>query len=226
MERPDQIVAGAWFEGRWVDITRPISEVTPVWPGDVPFRLDRKIDGDMVLSSFTTTCHVGTHVDAPLHLDTGASGVDSIPMSRMVGIAEVVTAGGDGRVIGTDDLPDDWSPAAKRVLIRTDSQPLDAAIAGGFRALGAEVVHWLADRDVELIGVDVPSVDIFEADELVAHRALMERGLTWIEGLWLGDVEPGRYFMVALPMLLVDTEAAPVRAILRPLPLSGAGRTS
>lgn len=218
MERPDQIVAGAWFEDRWIDITRPLSEGIAVWPGDVPFSLDRKLDEGLLVSSFTTTCHVGTHLDAPLHLDAAAGGVDSIPLSRLVGAAEMVAPSGTGRVIGVDDLPGGWSPEEKRVLIRTDSHPLGGSIEGGFRALGAEVVHWCADRGVELIGIDVPSVDIFEADDLVAHRALLERGLTWIEGLWLGDAAPARYFLVALPMLLVDAEAAPVRAILRPVP--------
>jgi arylformamidase len=79
------------------------------------------------------------------------------------------------------------------------------------------LVHWLADRGVELIGIDTPSVDVFSAEDLQAHRALLERGLTWIEGLWLGDIEPGRYFLVAPPILLEGAEAAPVRAILRPL---------
>jgi arylformamidase len=226
MGRPDDALPVSWFEGSWIDITRPLSDTTPVWPGDMPFRLHTKLAGTMVLSSFSTTCHVGTHVDAPLHLDAGAGGVGSIEMSRLVGVAEVVAAEGAGRTIGIDDLTAGWSPNSKRVLIRTDSHPLGAAIGSGFRALEPETVHWLADRGVELIGVDVPSVDPYEADELLAHRALMQRGVTWIEGLWLGSAAPARYFLVALPMLLVDAEAAPVRAILRPLPPSGAGRTS
>lgn len=217
MERSDNAAAARLLEGPWIDITRPVSETTPVWPGDTRYSLDRKLDEGVLVSSFTATCHVGTHVDAPLHLDASAGSVDSIPMSRLVGVAEVVAAGGGGRAIGVDDLPSGWSPAARRVLIRTDSHPLNAAIESGFTAIEPETVHWLADRGVELLGVDVPSVDPFGAGELSAHRALLERGLTWIEGLWLGDAAPARYFLVALPMLLVGAEAAPVRAILRAL---------
>lgn len=218
MGRTDEIVAAQRFGDSWIDITRPLSRSTPVWPGDVPFTLDQSVDEGMILSSFQTTCHVGTHVDAPRHLDAAASGVDSIPLSRLVGVADVVAATGTGPIVSIDDLPHGWVPAAKRVLIRTDSQPLGAAIEGGFRALGTEAVYWLADRGVELVGVDVPSVDSFDADELTSHRALMQCGMTWIEGLWLGTVEPARYFLVALPMLLVGAEAAPVRALLHPIP--------
>jgi arylformamidase len=85
----------------------------------------------------------------------------------------------------------------------------------GFTGLSAEVVHWLHEAGVELVGVDTPSVDVFSSDELPAHHALLECGMTWIEGLWLENAPPGLYELVALPMLLVGAEAAPVRAILR-----------
>ena len=75
----------------------------------------------------------------------------------------------------------------------------------------------MADREVELVGIDTPSVDVFSSKELPAHYALLERGMTWIEGLWLGNAEPGRYLMVALPMPIEGAEAAPVRAILKPI---------
>jgi arylformamidase len=92
---------------------------------------------------------------------------------------------------------------------------MDSVIEGGFSGLTAELVHWLFDRDVDLVGVDTPSVDVFSSKDLPAHRALLTLGMTWIEGLWLGDADPGRYLMLALPILLEGAEAAPVRAILK-----------
>jgi arylformamidase len=90
-------------------------------------------------------------------------------------------------------------------------------IDGGFTGLSAELVNWLADRGVELIGIDTPSVDVFNSGEHPAHNAVLARGLIAIEGLWLDRVEPGLYFLIALPILLQGAEAAPVRAILKPL---------
>ena len=78
-------------------------------------------------------------------------------------------------------------------------------------------MRWLSDCKVELVGVDTPSVDIFSSKDLPAHHALLELGMTWIEGLWLRDAEPGRYLLVALPILLEGAEAGPVRAILKSL---------
>lgn len=205
------------FGEGWIDASRPLHSATPVWPGDHPFKLDQTCQESFVLSSFSTTCHIGTHVDAPLHLDHTAHGVEALRLERCVGPAEVVRIPTDDRAVTPEDLPDGWLPSTSRVLFRSDSYPIDAAIEGGFSGLSAELVRWLSDRKVELVGVDTPSVDVFSSEELPAHHALLELGMTWIEGLWLGNAEPGRYLMVALPMLLKGAEAAPVRAILKPI---------
>ena len=200
----------------WIDISRPLRQTTPVWPGDHPFHLHQRREPAFVLSRFETTCHVGTHLDAPLHLDRTAPAIESVPIKRCVGPAEVVRAEGGHVVLTPAALPPVWEPRSSRVLVRTDTCSLDQPIGPGFAGLSAELVHWLADRGVELVGVDAPSVDVFPSKELPAHHALLELGMTWIEGLWLGNAEPGRYLLVALPILLEGAEAAPVRAILKP----------
>jgi len=205
------------FAEGWIDVSRPLSSETPVWPGDRSFELDQIREVGSVLSSFSTTCHIGTHVDAPLHLDEASHGVEDLTLGRFIGPADVVRVPVVVGGVTRRDLPDDWSPSASRVLFRSDSHPIGSAIDEGFAGLSAELVHWLADCSVELVGIDTPSVDVFSSKELPAHHALLDRGMTWIEGLWLGDIEPGPYLMVALPILLKGAEAAPVRAILKPL---------
>jgi arylformamidase len=209
-------------ESAWVDISRPLTSATPVWPGDQPFRLDRHEHGGTVVSSLTTTCHVGTHVDAPMHLDSLAGGVESIELDRLIGPAEVVSV--SDSIVTPESLPSGWSPAVPRLLLRTGSHPVGAPIGPGFAAVAARLVHWLADRGVVLLAIDTPSVDPFDSVDLAAHRALVDRGMTWIEGVRLEHVAPGRYQLVALPLALVGADAAPVRAALRPEP--GPGRVT
>ena len=93
----------------WIDISRPLGEATPVWPGDRPLVLDTTVDGRVASSSFSASCHVGTHVDAPCHLDPTAGGVDTIPLERLIGAAEVIaiTAG----LAAPEHLPAGWRPA-------------------------------------------------------------------------------------------------------------------
>ena len=217
MVQPDGWGAQDIGHGGWIEASRPLRQSTTVWPEDRSFVLRQHREPGFVLSSFETTCHVGTHVDAPLHLDETAAGVECVPIERCVGPAEVVEVAGDGRAVTAEMLPRDWEPTSSRVLFRTDSFSLDQEIGPGFSGLTAEIVHWLADRGVRLVGIDTPSVDVFDSVDLPAHHALLERGLTWIEGLWLADAKPGLYLLAALPMLIEGAEAAPVRAILKSL---------
>ena len=132
-------------------------------------------------------------------------------------MAEVIRATPSSHRIDVGATPVGWEPRASRILIRSDGHPLNQPIGDTFAGLDPGLVSWLADRGVELIGVDSPSVDPISSTGLEAHRALIERGISWIEGLWLENVECGLYLMVALPLRLVGTEAAPVRALVRPL---------
>ncbi len=170
----------------------------------------------MVLSAFSTTCHVGTHIDATLHMEDAGETIERIPLGRLIGPAEVVRATGRPSRVGLEHLPSGWSPAAPRVLFRTDSHPVDAeAVGEGLSGFSVDLVHLLADNGVVLVGIDSPSVDPFDSADHAAHHALAERGVAWIEGLLLEAIEPGLYDLVALPMPLVGVEAAPVRAVLR-----------
>jgi arylformamidase len=200
-----------------LDASRPLHPGIAVWPGDRGLAIDTEDHGRWTVSRFAATCHVGTHVDAPRHLDPGGWTVDEIPLDRLVGEAEVVRVPPAGGAVTVTDLPAGWRPASARVLVRTDTFGLDARVEdGGFAGLDPQLVRHLADLGVVTVGIDTPSVDAFDAaDDAPAHVALLEAGMTWIEGLWLAAVEAGRYDMVALPVPLVGVEAAPVRVILR-----------
>jgi len=172
----------------------------------------------MVVGAFSSTCHVGTHVDAPLHLDPDAPGVDGIPLERLIGPAEVVRVAGQGPRVTRAELPEGWRPRAPRVLVATGSHPADATVIGdGFRGLEVELVHYLAGCGTVLVGIDTPSVDPMASEDLETHHALAAAGMTWIEGLLLDRAPAGLYQMVALPLPMVGADGAPVRAVLRPL---------
>jgi len=203
------------LHGDWIDVSRPLSNATPVWPEDRAFRMSRADVPGFVVGSFETTCHVGTHVDAPLHLDPRATAVDGIALQRFLGAAEVVRTPRECRLVGREHLGPGWVPSAPRVLFRTDSHPLNSAIGAGFSALSEALIGELAEHGVQLIGIDTPSVDPFDSADVPCHRAMAALGMTWIEGLWLEQAEPGLYLMIGLPMALAEADAAPVRVILR-----------
>lgn len=104
-----------------------------------------------------------------------------------------------------------------RVLIKTRrSQP--PVWSSDFRALSPECVEAFLAEGVELVGVDVPSIDPADSEELLAHRIALSRGLTVMENLDLSAVMAGSYELIALPLPLEGVEASPVRAVLRSIP--------
>ena len=85
-------------DGTW-DVTVPLAPATPPWPGDVPFGCGwscRRESGDSVnLGVFTHSPHVGTHADAPLHVESGWPASETLPPSVCVGPCRVVALPAD-----------------------------------------------------------------------------------------------------------------------------------
>src|SRR5262249_24056178 len=104
---------------------------------------------------------------------------------------------------------------AARVLIATDTFPDWQRFNAGFAALSPELVDHLHERGVVLIGIDTPSVDLFDSKDLPSHHKFLHHDMAILEGLVLKDVPDGLYELIALPLRLEGFDASPVRAILR-----------
>lgn len=206
------------------DITPPISAALKVWPGDTPptreVLLDRARGDSVTLSTLHATVHLGAHADAPSHYGVDAPSIEACSLEPYVGPCLVVSAQAQrGARIGPADLelPDPNRIDAPRLLIRTATFPDATQFNTDFAALEPGLVGWLAARGVRLVGIDTPSVDLFDSKDLPTHRAFLEHGLAILEGLDLARVAPGRYELIALPLRLVGFDASPVRAVLRTL---------
>lgn len=204
-----------------IDISPTIGPNLAVWPGDTP--LSREVSlaverGDPVtLSTIRATVHLGAHADAPGHYGLGAPMIDQADLSAYIGPCRVVRVSvGPGERVGFRH----FEPAGanvERLLIATDSSPDPAVFREDFAALDPDWIQALADRRVRLIGIDTPSVDLFDSKDLPAHRACLRRGISILEGLVLKHVEEGEYELIALPLKLSGFDASPVRAVLRSL---------
>jgi arylformamidase len=200
------------------DISPPITTTLAVWPGDTPPRrevLQEPSRGDSVsLSTLHATVHLGAHADAPSHCGAGARSIDEQPLDLYVGPCRVVrVAARPGERIGPEALPQ--RIGAERLLIATGTYPDPTRFTADFAALAPELIGALRGRGVRLVGIDTPSVDVAEAEDLPTHRACLEHDVAILEGLVLAHVPPGLYELIALPLRLADFDGSPVRAILR-----------
>jgi arylformamidase len=203
------------------DISLPISENLPVWPGDPPvqirqvMRLDR---GDaMTLTRLEMGAHTGTHVDAPAHFVAGGLAVDALDLDVLIGPALVIHVPSAG-ALSSEVLDGLAIPhGIRRLLFRTRNSDLWAQgrteFWKDFVAITEDGARWLVDWGVRLVGVDYLSVSSYR-DPIPPHLVLLRAGVIALEGLNLSAVAPGTYHLVCLPLRIQGAEGAPARAIL------------
>jgi len=203
------------------DISPPIDPSLKVWPGDTPpsreVLLDMKRGDNLTLSSLHATVHLGAHADAPSHYAPDAPAIDARSLDLYLGPCRVVRVpAGRGERI----LPAVLSGpvGAERVLLATGTFPDPNDFNEDFAALSPEIVDRLHREGVRLVGIDTPSVDLFQSKDLPAHKTCLRHDMAILEGVVLRDVPEGLYELIALPLRLVGFDGSPVRAVLRDLP--------
>jgi arylformamidase len=205
---------------RIIDISPLITAKMAVWPGDTPVRREVLLDierGDAItLSTLHATVHLGAHADGPNHYGRGAPGIDARPLEDYLGSCQVVHV-----IVPTHGRIEPSHLRAEiteeRVLLGTGTFSDPNQFRDDFAALAPELVDYLHERGVRLIGIDTPSVDPFDSKDLPAHKRFLALDMAILEGLVLSGVPEGNYELIALPLRLVGFDASPVRAILRTL---------
>jgi arylformamidase len=204
------------------DISPPVDARAPVFPGDTPYaqawvaRIDAGQSANV--SAITCTPHAGAHADAPLHYDDAGAAVGRLDLAPYLGPCRVIHAIGCGPLVEWRHLAHALDGLPPRVLLRTyERAPLDH-FDPALTAFAPATLERLADRGVQLVGIDTASVDPAASKTLDAHQVLRRRGLRVLENLWLDDVPEGDYELIALPLRWIAAEASPVRAVLRELP--------
>ena len=202
-----------------IDISPIISENIAVFPGDKTF--ERKVslsikDGNNIdLSSINSTVHLGAHTDAPNHYHKDGCGIDQVDLGRYYGPCQVIQAKGsdtEGRI-----RPEDISHQTlkcQRILLKTQSFPNPNKWNDDFWSLHPDTIKYLSESNVVLIGIDTPSVDPANDQDLKSHTEIYKNRMSILEGIVLTNVEEGQYKLIALPLKIKDADASPVRAVL------------
>jgi arylformamidase len=200
------------------DITPPITPKLAVWPGDTS--LSREVLNDMdrgdniTLSTLRATMHLGAHADGPNHYGKDAPAIDERGLDYFLGPCQVIRAEvARATRITPAMLPGEVTTS--RVLFATGTYPDPQNWNTDFAALSVDLIDFLHERGVITVGIDTPSVDLFESKDLPAHKAILRCDMSILEGLVLKNVPEGTYELIALPLRLVGFDASPVRAVLR-----------
>jgi arylformamidase len=203
------------------DISPPVHEGAPVFPGDTPYRqrwAATIAPGCPVnVSEITLSPHVGAHADAPLHYDPAGATIGEVDLSPYLGPCRVIHAIERGPLIEWEHLVHAADELPPRVLVRTYRRAPVDRWDGALAAYAPATIERLAALGVKLIGIDTASIDPAESKTLASHQVIRRLGLRVLENLVLDAVPEGDYELIALPLKLVTADASPVRAVLREL---------
>lgn len=214
------------------DISMPLYNGMPVWPGDEPFsfKLNWSQSGGASVNVGLVggSVHIGTHADSPFHVDNTGVSMEKLDPAIFIGPAAVIDVSGH-ELIEPRHLEAAAAPLAgslerlmtdaPRLFLRTTSWTDRAIFPEHFATLSEAAAQAIVASGAKLIGVDVPSVDTRDSKSLPIHHTLIGRrrtgaGVQIVEGLVLDAISPGRYDLVALPLNIVGADGAPVRAVL------------
>ena len=190
------------------DLTHPLTSGMPVYPGTEPPRFAPIAD---ILAdhyrevAFSMTSHVGTHIDAPYHFFEDGETVERLALSKTVGYAYVTEQEGavdaEGARTILETARNACAESAKRILMK------------GRAFISAEAAEVFAEANVELFGNESQTVGPENAPMQV-HKILLGKGIVLLEGIRLGEVPEGVYFLSAQPLSLAGADGSPCRAVL------------
>jgi kynurenine formamidase len=199
---------------QYIDLTHTFKLNMPVYPGDLEPKLKQVhfID-DVGYNGFQvkTTMHVGTHMEAPLHLLVNGKRISEYTPEHFFGNGYLIDA--RGKSIDLDLLAGKSISKGGILLVMTGFYKKfnTAEYYEAYPEMSGPFVSKIVELGVKIVGMDIPSPD---RPPYTLHKILLERGILIIENLTNLEllVGKGKFNVVALPTKF-DSEAAPVRVV-------------
>ncbi len=207
-----------------IDLSHKIEEGMTVYIGDPTPKIKRvkTIDKNGVnLSKVIMGVHNGTHIDAPYHFIKNGITADEIPIERFSG--KTLTFDFSDKEAGSGISLSDLQKYENKieegiiVLLYTGMSKHwnEEWSRSKFTYLSMEAAEWLADKNVNGVGIDCLSIEKFGSKNGETHKALLKKNIFIIESLnsSLEQLIGREAILICLPIYLKGTDGAPARVI-------------
>jgi len=208
-----------------IDLTLTISESIPSFPGSPKPQFiswsNLKKDGYNLELLFLSS-HTGTHLDAPFHFVKNGMKINQIPLNRLIGKAVLIKLEKTkNSKISKSDITSfekknekimnnssiffytGWQKNLKKSNYFTENPGLDISAA-----------KYLASKNINLVGIDSPSIDLGKDESYTVHQILSKNNILIVENLTnLNKISTNEFDFTILPLKLKDATGSPVRAI-------------
>jgi kynurenine formamidase len=208
-----------------IDLTLTISKSIPNFPGSPKPQFiswsNLKDDGYNLELLFLSS-HTGTHLDAPYHFTKNGLKINQIPLDRLIGNGIIIKLPKtkntaitklditlfekkNGLIPNNSSIffYTEWQKNLKKNNYFTENPGLDTSSA-----------KYLASKNINLVGIDSPSIDLGKDESFNVHNILSKNNILIVENLTnLNKILTKNFNFTILPLKLKDATGSPVRAI-------------
>jgi arylformamidase len=196
----------------FIDLSVPINEHTPVYPGDplLEIRPDETLEKEGYEVHFVCLgTHVGTHIDAPSHMLAGGKNLDQFPLEKFSGRGVYIKFEGNFNLEVVKKAP----------LARDDIVLFDTGMSSvyyqpryyyEYPPVTEAIAHYLVEREVKMVGVDMCSVDY---EPFPVHKILLAHEILIIENLTGLSRLRGKNFTVYAFPIPLQLDGSPTRVV-------------
>jgi len=206
---------------RYIDLSWTLDTDVLVYPGDPAFVVQgtRNPDEDgFSLKSITSAMHVGTHLDAPSHYLAKGGTVEAIPLEKTLGYVNKLTIKPVKGVISTEAIKNQYLQAkehfAKIVICSGfSSERFKPTYFTDFPSFEPSLFEFLSANQIELFGVDMPSVKYTLGGAASMHHDLLSKQIVIVENLINLEATDDVFFLMAAPLKIAKMDGSFIRAI-------------
>lgn len=203
---------------KYIDLTHTFTSDMPAYPGDPKSTLEQvaHIEKDTFNDhKLTTVMHVGTHMDAPLHMIENGKKIDEINLERFFGKGLLIDVRGK-KEIDSSVLEGIQIEKGSIVLLYTGfgNKYRTEGYFKDYPEIKEDFVNKMVELGVKSVGMDMLGPDYDKP--WLAHKILLGKNITILENLTNLDqlLDVKDFEVIALPAKL-QADAAPVRVIAR-----------
>lgn len=204
----------------WIDVTATIEDGMVHWPGDEPVNVKQTSTIEQGFAANVTgvsmSAYTGTHVDAQRHFIDKGKDVTQIPFKALIGEVKVFHIRDTARIT-LSEIQEYSIERGDRVIFRTCNSTIDWTMRDfqkDYVYLATDAAESLKEKGILCVGIDYLSI-AGDANGSDVHRLLLGSEIVIIEGLWLKDIDEGKYDMICLPMKIKGSDGVPARVLIR-----------
>ena len=190
-----------------IDLSHTLHSTMPVYPGsEKPFMEPVATIEKEGYNELRITCstHTGTHIDAPSHILKKGKTLDELKIDAFYGKALVIDCSNQ-KIIEKAWIEDS--------LVKHNSLDFLIFYTGwdqywdmpeyfeNYPVLSPEAAEFISRQFMKGVGIDTPSYDPFDSDDLPNHHILLKSGILLVENLCaLNQIPSGEFIFSCFPL--------------------------